>query len=65
MSRSIVIPENSTLVEGLTGPAQPDAIVVGSPTGKYPAPLQDNVKSPARLEANRICHIKAAQYPKA
>jgi hypothetical protein len=65
MSKPIYISDDFP-VEGLTGSTQPqrDAIVVGSPTGKYPAPLQDNVKSPAVLEANRIVHLKNSQYPK-
>jgi hypothetical protein len=50
-------------VEGITGPTQPDAVVLNSSSGGYPPPLQDNPVSPARLEQNRIVHLKRLQYP--
>ena len=64
MSRPIRISDDFP-VESLTGPAsaQPDAVVVGYLTGKFPRPLEDTVKSPATLEANRIVHLKRQQFP--
>lgn len=42
-----------------------DGQVLNSPTGKFPAPLQDNPpENPLRVEAMRVHAIKCAQFPK-
>ena len=42
-----------------------EAVVLNSPTGKYPQPLVfENPTNPAFDEANRIARIKYYQHPK-
>lgn len=42
-----------------------DGTVLNSPTGKFPAPLQDNPpENPLRVEAMRVHALKCAQFPK-
>lgn len=64
MSRSILIPENSTLVASLEPTVKPEAVVPVSPTGKFPAPLADNPTNPNRDEANRVARLKYFSQPK-
>lgn len=53
-------------VEPILSRPEADAVNVSSPTGKYPAPLQDNPSQhPSRYEAARAFAIKMAEHPKA
>jgi hypothetical protein len=72
MSRPIIVDKDFP-VQGFGQPLEPtpsvmtndEVKVLNSPTGKYPAPLQDNPpQHPSRYEAARALAIKNAQFPK-
>lgn len=73
MTKPILIGKDF-VVQGFGAPLEPtpsimtnaEVKVIGSPTGKYPAPLQNNPpQHPSRYEAARVLAVKNAQHPKA
>jgi hypothetical protein len=71
MSRPIIVDKDFP-VQGFGQPLEPTAmtaaetVVLNSPTGKYPRPLEETpAQHPSRYEAARAHAIKCAQFPKA
>lgn len=71
MSRPIIVGKDF-VVQGFGNSIEPtptapaETVVLNSPTGKYPRPLEETpAQHPSRYEAARALVIKNAKFPKA